>query len=82
MVMWHNHSWCIFAQLIKKDPHTGDKVVKLPKKEHDRKVSEGQLVALATKFITNKMSRQIENEQTAVAKRDKIGDDIDSLLAK
>lgn len=40
-------------------------------------------MALATKVITNKMSRQqyIENEQTTVAKRDKIGDDIDNLLA-
>ena len=40
-------------------------------------------MTLATKVITNKMNRQqyIENEQTAVAKRDKIGDDIDSLLA-
>lgn len=70
------------AMVIKEDPDSGDKLTEIQKKENERKVIEDQLVALATKVVTNKINRQqyVENESNAIAKRDKIGEELSSLL--
>jgi len=71
------------AALVKEDSETSDKVADLQKKENERKTLEDQLVALATKVIANKISKQqyIESEQTTINRRDRIGDDIENVLA-
>jgi len=69
--------------LIKEDPEIGDKVNDLQKKENERKVIVDQLVTLATRVVTNKIGRQqyIESEKNSMAKREKLGEDIDNVLA-
>ena len=58
-------------------------VGEIQKKEVERKGLVDQASALATKVVAGKIGRPqyMESEQQALTKRDKLGDDIDSLLA-
>lgn len=70
------------ASLVKEDSELGEKLAELQKKENDRKLIMDQLVNLATKVVSNKLGRQqyVDAEQTTQAKKEKISEEIDSLL--
>ena len=65
-------SWRFFFQLSD-----------LTKKETERKSLIDQLVALATKAVSGKLSKQqyADSEQVALAKREKITEEIETILA-
>lgn len=71
------------SSLIKEDSEAGEKLAELQKKEHERKAILDQLVTLATKVVGGKLGRQqyMESEETAQNKREKLGEEIDALLA-
>lgn len=73
----------ICSALAKEDGELGEKVGEIQKKEVERKGLVDQASALATKVVAGKIGRPqyMESEQQALTKRDKLGDDIDSLLA-
>lgn len=73
----------ICALLIKEDGELGEKLAELQKKESDRKSLVDQASTLTIKVVANKIGRQqyAENEQTALTKREKIGEEIDIILA-
>jgi len=72
----------ICTGLVKEDSEIGEKLTELQKKETERKTLIDQASALATKVVAGKISRPqyMESEQTAVAKREKLGEDIDNVL--
>jgi len=73
----------ICAALAKEDVEIGEKVGEIQKKEVERKGLVDQASTLATKVVAGKIGRPqyMENEQQALSKRDKLGEEIDSLLA-
>jgi len=73
----------ICAGLVKEDGEIGEKVSELQKKELERKGLVDQASTLATKVVAGKIGRPqyMESEQAAVTKREKLAEEIDSLLA-
>lgn len=73
----------ICAALVKEDAETGEKLAELKKKDSERKVLLDTLVTLTEKVVAGKIGRPqyLESEQTATAKRNKLGEEIDNLLA-
>jgi len=73
----------IGAALAKEDAEMGEKVGEIQKKEAERKALVDQVSALATKVVAGKIGRPqyVEGEQAALTKREKLGEEIDALLA-
>jgi len=73
----------ICTSLIKEDAEIGEKIVELLKKEGACKALIDQASTLAVKVVSGKIGRQqyMESEQTTVAKREKLGEEIDNLLS-
>jgi len=71
------------ANLLKEDPDTSEKLVDLKKKETERKANLEQLVTLATKVVSGKITRQqfSDGEASTKTKKEKIEDEIDALVA-
>lgn len=73
----------ICSALLKEDAEIGEKIGELQKKESERKLLVDQASTLAIKVVAGKIGRQqyMESEQTAVGKREKLGEEIDTLLS-
>lgn len=73
----------ICSALAKEDGEIGEKVAEIQKKEVERKGLVDQAGTLATKVVAGKIGRPqyMESEQQALTKREKLGEEIDSLLA-
>merc|ERR1719318_1451665 len=73
----------VISVIMKEDADSQDKLLDLQKKEVERKTVVDSACALATKVVAGKLSRQqyADGEQSARAKIEKIGDEIDGVLA-
>jgi len=73
----------VIGVIMKEDVDSQDKLLDLQKKEVERKAVVDSAGALASKVVAGKLSRQqyADGEQIARAKVEKIGDEIDGLLA-
>lgn len=73
----------ICAGLVKEDGEIGEKTSELQKKETEKKGLVDQASTLAIKVVAGKIGRPqyMESEQAALTKREKLGEEIDSILA-
>jgi len=73
----------ICTALVKEDAEIGEKIGEIQKKEGERKALVDQASTLAVKVVAGKIGRQqyMESEQTAIAKREKLGEELDNLLS-
>jgi len=73
----------ICTALVKEDAEVGEKITEVQKKEAERKALVDQASTLAVKVVAGKLGRQqyMESEQTAIAKREKLGEELDNLLS-
>ncbi|XP_002157282.1 dolichyl-diphosphooligosaccharide--protein glycosyltransferase subunit 1 isoform X1 [Hydra vulgaris] len=73
----------LIASLLKEEPEYSDKLSDITKKEAERKALIDQQVALATKAVSGKLSKQqyTDSEQIALSKREKITEEIEATLA-
>lgn len=73
----------VISVIMKEDADSQDKLLDLQKKEVERKTVVDSACALATKVVAGKLSRQqyADGEQSARAKIEKIGDEIDGVIA-
>jgi oligosaccharyltransferase complex subunit alpha (ribophorin I) len=73
----------ICTALVKEDAVVGEKITVVQEKEAERKALVDQASTLAVKVVAGKLGRQqyMESEQTAIAKREKLGEELDNLLS-
>lgn len=73
----------ICEDLVKEDEEIVEKTSELQKKESERKSLVDQASTLASKVVAGKIGRPqyMESEQTIFMKREKLGEDIDTMLA-
>merc|ERR1712023_317991 len=73
----------ICTGLVKEDGEIGEKTSELQKKETEKKGLVDQASTLAIKVVAGKIGRPqyMESEQAALTKREKLGEEIDSILA-
>jgi len=73
----------VVGVIMKEDAESQDKLLDLQKKELERKAVVDGACALASKVVSGKLSRQqyADGEQSARAKLEKLGDEIDGMLA-